>query len=1040
MSGEPREISRGEHSGPHDGADVVTLDACALAGGKLVVPLANFLLTAKFARSGTTLERRGADGTLVRVEDNFRHDEVADLWTPGGAVFPGELVERLAGPVAEGWAQAAGGSGRPISVVEQVIGNVQAERADGSTVNLSEGSAGFQGNVVTTGAGARLGIRFADETAFAMEGNGRMVLDELVYDPSSQAGSASVSILQGAFVFVTGQIAKTDPDSFEVKTPLATIGVRGTLFGGIQGEQMDVFFDDGRGFVFNLAGRENIEAGQNLTVLSADQAPGAPQATPAGQFDQIFGLSLGVIPTTPFTPLERRGDGGQPGGQQGGRQQGEQQGHAASGDGATTTALIEEAVGTEFREELQEDTVVELEQSGEPELLLLEAAAVPPTGITDIGTLAPGFGDPVAVVTDPLLAAMTVQDPNSGLVTGPDLTPRNIVGSNLPDNIVGGAGPDTLDGGAGNDILDGGPGDDVVLGGTGNDTLIGGTGEGNDNLDGGDDIDTDIYSSAVQPLVIDLGAGTAVGDPVAIGNDVLANIENVGGGQAADMITGSATANDLQGGNGNDTLLGGGGNDRIEGGAGIDTAVFSGNFADYSFLAGNLVSGPDGTDTVVEVEFLQFDDGPVNAADHIVETAANVTGTASAGMLAGAIGPDVIAGLDGNDTLTGGSSDDELLGAGGGDLLDGGSGADTLDGGAGTDTADYQNDPAAVNVDLGNDQLNGGDGVDRAVFSGNLADYTITTIDATTTIVSHDNLGVDGTDTLNGVEVFEFADQIVEPLLLSVSDVVANEGDGTAVFTVGLNQVGQSDVTFNLATAPGTATAGANYTTQVGNAKIAAGDLSTTVAIALNDDTAFEADETFFLNLGAVTSNNGFVFDGQGLATILDNNVLPSRLSVNNANALEGNALTFTLQLDNPTVALPFTPTVGGGDPTATFLRTNSDAGSADATAIDLASLGIAPGEEITLRTLGDVDLGASTQSMTLLGVFSSSRTLLATAEQARVQDAVDAGTDIANSPTFNGDLATDISEEGLSPWLRCVHMLTYPLNGYGAQNGKYRR
>ena len=102
MSGEPREMSRGEHSGPHDGAEVVTLDAGALAGGKLVVPLANFLLTAEFARSGTTLEIRSADGTLVRVEDYFRHDEVADLWTPGDAVIPGELVERLAGPVAEG--------------------------------------------------------------------------------------------------------------------------------------------------------------------------------------------------------------------------------------------------------------------------------------------------------------------------------------------------------------------------------------------------------------------------------------------------------------------------------------------------------------------------------------------------------------------------------------------------------------------------------------------------------------------------------------------------------------------------------------------------------------------------------------------------------------------------------------------------------------------------------------------------------------------------------------------------------------------------
>ena len=286
----------------------LVLQAGSALDGKLVVPLADFLLGAEFTRSGLDLEIRGQDGTEVLIRDYFQHDEVADLWTPGGAVLSGELVARLAGPVAEGWAQAAGSAARPIGVVEQVIGEVRAERADGASVILTEGSSVFQGDVVTTGPGARLGIRFADDTAFAMEGDGRMVLDELVYDAGSGSGSASFSILQGAFVFVTGQIAQSDPDSFEVTTPLATIGVRGTVFGGVLGERLDVYFDDGFGFVVNQAGRQEIAEGQNLTVLAANQLPSLPEATPLGQFDQIFTLSIGILPTTPFTPPGRRGD------------------------------------------------------------------------------------------------------------------------------------------------------------------------------------------------------------------------------------------------------------------------------------------------------------------------------------------------------------------------------------------------------------------------------------------------------------------------------------------------------------------------------------------------------------------------------------------------------------------------------------------------------------------------------------------------------------------------------------------------------------
>lgn len=67
---------------------------------------------------------------------------------------------------------------------------------------------------------------------------------------------------------------------------------------------------------------------------------------------------------------------------------------------------------------------------------------------------------------------------------------------------------------------------------------------------------------------------------------------------------------------GDDTLTGGNGDDYLDGGAGTDTAIFSGNWSDYTITenAGTYTvidtraSSPDGTDTVKNVEFFQFAD------------------------------------------------------------------------------------------------------------------------------------------------------------------------------------------------------------------------------------------------------------------------------------------------------------------------------------------------------------------------------------------------------------------------------------------------
>lgn len=82
--------------------------------------------------------------------------------------------------------------------------------------------------------------------------------------------------------------------------------------------------------------------------------------------------------------------------------------------------------------------------------------------------------------------------------------------------------------------------------------------------------------------------------------------------RAADTVTGGTGSEVLYGFGGNDQLTGGAGNDRIDGGNGTDTAIFSGSRASYEVQTANAttttISGTDGSDTLISIERLQFDD------------------------------------------------------------------------------------------------------------------------------------------------------------------------------------------------------------------------------------------------------------------------------------------------------------------------------------------------------------------------------------------------------------------------------------------------
>ena len=74
-------------------------------------------------------------------------------------------------------------------------------------------------------------ITFKDDTKVKITENSRLLIDDFVFDPKkSDAGKLALKVGMGTVRYASGQIAKNNPQSVNIKTPTASIAVRGTDF------------------------------------------------------------------------------------------------------------------------------------------------------------------------------------------------------------------------------------------------------------------------------------------------------------------------------------------------------------------------------------------------------------------------------------------------------------------------------------------------------------------------------------------------------------------------------------------------------------------------------------------------------------------------------------------------------------------------------------------------------------------------------------------------------------------------------------------
>ena len=386
------------------------------------------------------------------------------------------------------------------------------------------------------------------------------------------------------------------------------------------------------------------------------------------------------------------------------------------------------------------------------------------------------------------------------------------------DNHIGGAGNDILTDTFGDDVMKGGPGDDVISGGAGLDLLQGN--EGNDFIVAGVDetenfggLGNDIIymgkglSESVGGAGDDWMEGTESPASIAIGDDNNQFQNDPFGGNDIGVAGPGDMDFDMEGGD--DIMVGSVlPTHRFEGMLGFDWVTYRGETipvdADMLIRGAVAIVAPlnenrdrfdltEGLSGSNFADLLRGDDRTaVELADdgltgvpngHVL----NAAGIARITGLAAILPPGATSWGEGN-IILGGPGSDLLEGRGGNDILDGDRWLNVQlqapnPNGTGTirvnsmhqikaDVIAGRISPSAITFIREIIATDGQGDIDTAVFTGNLADYTIDSANGRVTVT--DNVGTDGTDTLFNIERLQFADQTINSPVPSATRNVPN--------------------------------------------------------------------------------------------------------------------------------------------------------------------------------------------------------------------------------------------------------------------------
>ena len=159
---------------------------------------------------------------------------------------------------------------------------------------LKKGADIYIGDVLSTARDSQLSIKMVDEAEFSLSERAVFIVQEYFLKSDGKDGNAVIRLMSGAVKAVSGKIAQLEGQPFQLRTEVATIGVRGTTFwgGGLDGTHQFALLSGSAIIVENKAGRVEINRpGDGTAVTSDSTAPFAPSTWAADKLARASAMT-----------------------------------------------------------------------------------------------------------------------------------------------------------------------------------------------------------------------------------------------------------------------------------------------------------------------------------------------------------------------------------------------------------------------------------------------------------------------------------------------------------------------------------------------------------------------------------------------------------------------------------------------------------------------------------------------------------------------------------------------------------------------------
>ena len=143
------------------------------------------------------------------------------------------------------------------------------------------------GDDITSALDSSLHVLLRDETIFTVGPDCELIIDKFVYDPSRLTNNMGATVSKGMFRFMSGNISKTGTDNVSINTPVASLGIRGTIAEGVVGQEAINIAND-LGVI-----SPNMTVDNNGATLFILRGPGK-QSVANGKKGEVIVTSAGV--------------------------------------------------------------------------------------------------------------------------------------------------------------------------------------------------------------------------------------------------------------------------------------------------------------------------------------------------------------------------------------------------------------------------------------------------------------------------------------------------------------------------------------------------------------------------------------------------------------------------------------------------------------------------------------------------------------------------------------------------------------------------